>query len=435
MQPGESPLAFFLRTQASAEVREVAEDTKVADNRRKDAFWQAAEPSNGGTLRVDFLAEGVQVEAIPGRGRGLRAQTRLEAGAVVLRERPLVAVLLEPGDAEQPMAPVARLAGALLENGLETATRSLQPRPGAEYLEHPARARVAAELTQGLNLARKGHGGQAATISDEDGERLLLTILLNSLGIALQGRRYQGLFSEVGAMANHSSRPNLVFQGAGDGCEELLLVLRAARDVEPGEELTISYLEELYLPFGERDERLQELHGFPAERLPTDASLEAMSSNLSPDKREQAIQRVVAANSAAHDAWEKMATLSPYDDNKELQRLRGLCVSAYAAVLNANVLTETHTWRFNATWRLAHLLTQDDTPQACQKSLQLWDSALRCGLRIWPSELWPEHRHLLRGAIRAAKTAKDETRTAAYQEQMARIEALLEKTPAAAEAS
>lgn len=418
-------MAFFLRTQASAEVREVAEDAKAAEAERKDAFWRAAAPGTDGPSRVDFVAEGVQVEAIRGRGRGLRAQARLQAGAIVLRERPLAATLLEAADAERPMAPVARLAGALIEHGLEPLTRILEPRPGHDYLEHPARAQLAAELTRGLAAARSG--ANAAAISDEDGERLLLTILLNSHGVAHGGKRFQGLFSVMGAMANHSSSPNLIFQGAGG--EDLFLVFRAARDIEPGEELTISYLEELYLPYPERADRLQELHCFAAERLPTDASLEAMSGSLPEEQRQQATQRVVAANSAADEAWEKMAALTGVGeaDEKELQRLRGLCISAYAAVLNANLLAETHSWRFNATWRLALLLTQDSTPEACKKSLPLWDSALRCGLRVWPSELWPEHQPLLRGAARAAAAAQDETRIAAYKEQQERIDALLQQ--------
>jgi len=351
----------------------------------------------------------------------------LPAGSVVLRERPLAATLLEGGDLDRPLAPVARLAGALLEHGCEPLVRSLEPRSGHEFQSHSARGRLQAELTHGLAEARAG--AKKATVSDEDGERLLLAVLLNSQGLAAGGRRFQALFPEVGAMANHSCRPNLIFQGAGErGGQDLTLVFRAARDVEAGEELTISYLEELYLPHPEREERLQELHGIAPEKLNTDASLEALSGALTPEQRQQATQRVVAANSAASEAWDKMAALLGSEEGEqELKRLRGVCISAYVVVLNANLLAETHSWRYNATWRLALLLTQDGTPEACKKALPLWDAALRCGLRVWPSELWPEHRPLLRGARRAAELAKDETRVAAYQAQQERIDALLEQ--------
>lgn len=418
MKPGESPLDFFLRTQASAEVRDLAEDAKAAESKKKDAFW--AQP--GSSRRVAFLHEGVQVQAIPGRGRGLRTSVALKAGAVVLREMPLAATLIEAAD--QPMAPVARLAGALLVHGLEPTTRNLEPRPGHAYLSHPARGPWAAELSRGWKVLCEVAKG--TPLSDEDGERLLLTIMLNSLGIAQGGCRFQALFSEIGAMANHSCRPNMLFRGAGGSGDDLALVFRAARDIELGEELTISYLEELYLPFPEREDRLQQLHCISPDSLPTDGSLVAMSSSLSPEQRQQATQRVMAANSAASDAWEQLSQLLGGDNEKELKRLRALCISAYVVVLNANLLAETHSWRYNATWRLAMLLTQDGTPEACRKALPLWDSALRCGLRVWPSEMWPEHRPLLRGAKRAAELAKDAERMATYQAQLERIEALLD---------
>merc|ERR1719198_2395672 len=92
---------------------------------------------------------------------------------------------------------------------------------------------------------------------------------------------YRGLFSEMGAMVNHSSRPNLLFKGSTvashhESFEELVLVLQAVRDIQPGEELTITYLGDLYLPFPERDQRLQELYGFGSDRLSSDSGLEAV---------------------------------------------------------------------------------------------------------------------------------------------------------------
>lgn len=427
MLPGESPLAFFLRTQASDDTKKLADEAQATEVGKKDAFWQAGHQGS----RVDFLFPGAAVGPVEGRGRGLVASERVPVGAVVLRERAVAAAAGSAAeDAEQPLLPACRLAAAVLAAGLEAATNTLEPRTGRELAEHPIRSRRKAELARGRARVREQCPVGAARLDDDALDRLLMVMTLNAIGVVLPGGQlHQGLFAEVGAMVNHSSRPNLVFHGAGvsgkEGYDELQLVLQAVRDVEPGEELTISYLPELYLPHPERDERLQELYGFPADRLPSDAGLEAQVPNAAAG----ATQRVVAANDAAHGAWERVAVLrgllTKVDDEekqeklrKQLQQQQMTAAQHYAAILNEKLLAETHAWRYNATWRLAALLTNPGAPKSCAKALPLWEAAMRSGLHVWPSEHWPEHRRLLAGARRAAEGAGDGVRAAEIGRQL-----------------
>lgn len=258
-----------------------------------------------------------------------------------------------------------------------------------------------------------------------------------------------GFFSEIGAMVNHSCCPNLAasavgIPGSDGGHDELQLILQAVRDIAEGEELTVDYLGDLYLPFPERDERLREMYGFGAERRPTDPGLESMAPSAaakSAEERAAIQQRVIDSNAAACDAWDRAQQLrsassedvaafdaasKDIDTKGLLKRAEMLAASHYAAVLNANFLAETHAWRFNATWRLATLLARDGPPKACAQALQLWESALRCGLLVWPSAYWPEHRRLLRGAIHAARGAGE----GAKEEEFARKLAVIDSATA-----
>ncbi len=98
--------------------------------------------------------------------------------------------------------------------------------------------------------------------SDEDIDRILLVVMLNSF--ALQHRAdasmLQGIFP-LAAMANHSCWPNSTHMAcaapsdapvSGDDDDGLWMRLRAVRDIAEGEEITISYLDDLMLPLEER---------------------------------------------------------------------------------------------------------------------------------------------------------------------------------------
>lgn len=74
----------------------------------------------------------------------------------------------------------------------------------------------------------------------------------------LSSTRGQGVYT-VGCLFNHSCRPNLqvLYSDAGDE----LLSVRALRDIKPGEELLISYIDES-LPYPERQQELYEHYLF-----------------------------------------------------------------------------------------------------------------------------------------------------------------------------
>jgi SET domain-containing protein len=70
----------------------------------------------------------------------------------------------------------------------------------------------------------------------------------------ISGRLCQGIFP-FAAMTNHSCSPNATHawwpanDGGGGGIH---LAVRAVRDIDAGEEVTISYLDDLMAPFEER---------------------------------------------------------------------------------------------------------------------------------------------------------------------------------------
>lgn len=430
MLPGESPLAFFLRTKATDTTKEVAKEVETVEASKKDAYWERDKASS----RVDTLLDGVSVAPIEGKGRGLVTRDAIAVGTVVLRERAVAAVRSDVKDVDMPIRSAVRLAIALLVAGREADTRTLTPRMGREFAEHPVGRARAEELAQGRAMLQKACTKATAAMDDEALERLLLVNTLNTNTVRLpDGSAHEGLFAEVGAMVNHCCAPNLLFHGVGiagedKGHDQLQLVAQAVRNIEAGEELTISYLGDLYLPFAERDERLQDLYAFAGSRLPTDPGLEALSASaLAKDKsdRDHGLQRVVAANTAAHDAWERAAELraAGAEHAGDMRKQQATAAAHYAALLNTNLLAETHAWRYNATWRLASLLMADAPPKkACIQALMLWESAMRSGLRVWPSEHWPEHRMLLRAAQQAASGASDEAKSEEYLRRLGEIE-------------
>lgn len=428
MLPGEAPLAFFLRTSANEETRQLAEEARAAENRRKDAHWLRNSKS-----RIDFLLPHVSVKEVSGRGRGLVTNEPIAAGTVVLRERALAAVPLAVDyDADQPILETTRLAMAVLASGCETATRALEPRLGREFAEHPVRAASTAELVCGRKKVREGCFKMATFLDDEAIDRLILAVCINALDVLLpDGQIHQGMFPELGAMLNHSCRPNLLIHGIGiaaedSGHDQLQLVAQAVRDVDAGEELTVTYLGELYLPYPEREDSLRDRYGFAAERLTTDIGLESML-NKEPAQKAADTKRVVAANSAASEAWETSEAISKMKIDKpeaiaEMRRQQMIAASNYAALLNTNLLSETHSWRYNASCRLASVLTRDGSEKSSKQALMLWESTIRSGLKVWPSAHWPEHRKLLRGAKQAAIGANDQERAAKYSDELERIE-------------
>merc|ERR1711957_175293 len=102
-----------------------------------------------------------------------------------------------------------------------------------------------------------------------------------------------------------------------------------------------------------------------------------------------------------------------------------IAADCYNAVLESNLLAETHAWHYNAAHRLASLLVDIGDPEPCEKALKLWEGVLRSGDRLFPSETWPERRPILSSALLAAAKVENTTLHAEYTKQMEHLERVL----------
>ncbi|KAK3317268.1 hypothetical protein B0T19DRAFT_434601, partial [Cercophora scortea] len=170
-----------------------------------------------------YSARPYEVRDVPGKGKGAVATQRIEAGRVVLVDHAAVLAAVEyPADVmkeevqEMMSEAVARLAD-----------------PGCV-----------------MNLTRKGR--------DEEGvaevEDLLLT---NSFVVEVGGESVMGLFPNV-ARINHACDANAFVHFSE---VTLAMTIWSARDIEPGEEITISYSDPT-ATYEERQNALLNIWGF-----------------------------------------------------------------------------------------------------------------------------------------------------------------------------
>ncbi|KAK3688982.1 hypothetical protein B0T22DRAFT_536027 [Podospora appendiculata] len=164
-----------------------------------------------------------EVRDVPGKGKGAVANQKIEAGRVVLVDHAAVLAAVEyPADVtKEEVQELMREAVARLAD------------PGCI-----------------LNLSRKGR--------DEEGvaevEDLLLT---NSFVVPLGGELVMGLFPNL-ARINHACDPNAFVHFSE---VTLAMTIWSARDIEPGEEITISYSDPT-ATYEERQDALLNIWGF-----------------------------------------------------------------------------------------------------------------------------------------------------------------------------
>ncbi|KAK3900050.1 hypothetical protein C8A05DRAFT_46035 [Staphylotrichum tortipilum] len=161
------------------------------------------------------------VRDFPGKGKGAVATRNIAKGTAVLVDR--VSVLSE---AEFPPG----VGGKEVEGLLEVAVRRLG---------EPERVR---------GLARRGGRGMGVV------EEVVLT---NSFGVEVGGRGFMGLFVDV-ARFNHACKPNAFIHFSPT---TLSMTIWAARDIKPGEEITITY-SAAGMTSKERLETLEKVWGF-----------------------------------------------------------------------------------------------------------------------------------------------------------------------------
>ncbi|KAK5662503.1 hypothetical protein OQA88_8415 [Cercophora sp. LCS_1] len=166
-----------------------------------------------------------RVEDIPGKGKGVVATKKIEKDKVIMIDH--VAVL---STAEYSADVTQEEVRELLFEAVER-------------LSAPERVR---------GLSGRGRDRRGFLLSKE--EDVLST---NSFELPVAGWGYMGLFPEL-SRVNHACRPNahVHFSEAS-----LAITVWSARDIEPGEEITISY-SAVDLTYAERQKTLADIWGF-----------------------------------------------------------------------------------------------------------------------------------------------------------------------------
>ncbi|KLU82403.1 hypothetical protein MAPG_01475 [Magnaporthiopsis poae ATCC 64411] len=186
------------------------------------------QPSKPGASDSGSLQETPFVErALPGKGLGLAAKRHIRRGELVMVEAP--AMLVQKRVLEDR-------SGRYIES-LDLAARSL-----------PAARRKA--------FMRQGRAGDG-----EGGYQILDILLTNSFRLSLAGEGeaagfHYGNYPNASRI-NHDCRPNLISRTD----KSLVFRAYAARAITPGEELTISYIDQL-APVAERQAHTRAVWGF-----------------------------------------------------------------------------------------------------------------------------------------------------------------------------
>ncbi|KAH8883149.1 SET domain-containing protein [Thozetella sp. PMI_491] len=162
-----------------------------------------------------------ELRDVPGKGKGAIATRRIARDMVIMIDPAIMMATVEyPADVQR-----------------EQVQDILQR--GAEQLRDPNRV---------LGLAQKGTPG-ASVVED--------VLITNSFGVSVDGNSYMGLFPELSRF-NHACHPNAFIHFSET---TMAVTMWASHNIEPGEEITISYLD-FGSPYPERQEMLRDVWGF-----------------------------------------------------------------------------------------------------------------------------------------------------------------------------
>ncbi|KAL1839515.1 hypothetical protein VTJ49DRAFT_1453 [Mycothermus thermophilus] len=175
-----------------------------------------------------YLPRPYVVKDVPGKGKGAIATRRIEKGKAILVDP--VRVLATVGYPSEVRREEVR---GLLKEAVE---RLREPR---EVLE----------------LARKGEGKE-----EDVGSVVEDVMMTNTFGLTVGGVEYMGLFADL-ARFNHDCRPNAFIHFSQT---TLAMTVWAARDIEEGEEITITY-SPAGTPSRERRDMLERVWGFKCQ--------------------------------------------------------------------------------------------------------------------------------------------------------------------------
>ncbi|KAK4204593.1 hypothetical protein QBC40DRAFT_336781 [Triangularia verruculosa] len=172
-----------------------------------------------------YLPRPYKVVDIPGKGQGVIATQKIEKGKAILVDHASILAAAEyPSDVMREE----------VQDLLATAVNRL------------------GEPEKVLGLSKKGRG-EGAT----DAEDLLLT---NSFTVGIQGKEFIALFADLSRF-NHDCKPNAFIYFSET---TLAMTVWASRDIEPGEEISITYTT-AGLPSKERKQALENVWGFKCQ--------------------------------------------------------------------------------------------------------------------------------------------------------------------------
>ena len=175
---------------------------------------------------------------MPVKGRGVVANRIIKIGDTILIESPAVLAKITPFDESDETdfeAYAARqswsLAKMLATHG---SNKSIEDELMPQTSDHPIFKARAEVLQTGAAWILKSSNGKVHRSSDEL-RALIAKVMLNSFHMPKIAS--QGLFTRA-SMFNHSNDPAMVHYFEND-----TIVIKAIRDVDPGQELCISYVE------------------------------------------------------------------------------------------------------------------------------------------------------------------------------------------------
>ncbi|KAK0710432.1 hypothetical protein B0T21DRAFT_415986 [Apiosordaria backusii] len=172
-----------------------------------------------------YLPRPYKVVDIPGKGKGVVATQKIEKGkAILVDHASIIAAAEYPADVMREE----------VQDLLATAVNRL------------------GEPEKVLRLSRKGRDEGATEIED-----LLLT---NSFTVGIQGKEFIALFADLSRF-NHDCKPNAFIYFSET---TLAMTVWASRDIEPGEEISITY-SAAGLSSKERRETLEKVWGFKCQ--------------------------------------------------------------------------------------------------------------------------------------------------------------------------
>ncbi|GAB1318014.1 hypothetical protein MFIFM68171_08224 [Madurella fahalii] len=210
-----------------------------------------------------------EVRDVPGKGKGAVATRRLEKGRVVLVDHASVIAAVEyPADVmREEVQELLRVAVERLSEPQKVAGLARLARRDGERAEKAEKAEKDEEDAEEEEEEEEEGEERAASEIEE-------VMLTNTFAVGIEGKEYMALFADL-ARFNHACKPNAFIHFSET---TLAMTVWTAEDIEPGEEITITY-SAAGMPSKERREILERIWGFKCQCSLCTASPEALNAS------------------------------------------------------------------------------------------------------------------------------------------------------------